>query len=145
MATKRETGNEELKKTLRTAGFKATPARLALLSLMKRTRKPLSAQRMIDALKPGFDQATVYRIVKNLISSGIIRQVDLRHNHGHYELADAKTHHHHVICRSCGRIEDAEACLSEKFKKEVLAHSKSFSTIDDHALEFFGVCNNCTI
>ena len=94
---------------LRKSGSKATPSRLAILDVFKRTRNPMSAQEIMDALPQGTDQATVYRTLKSLKEKGLIRQIDLRHNHAHYELADI-AEHHHLICLRCGRIEKVEHC-----------------------------------
>ena len=63
----------------------------------------MSAQEIIDALPSRFDQATVYRTIGSLKEKGVVRQIDLRHNHAHYELTDARDHHH-LICEACGRL-----------------------------------------
>ncbi len=133
---------EEFRGVLRKSGYKATPARLAVLSIIKQSKNPLSAQGVIEKLKPDFDQATVYRTFKNLKESGIIRQIDLRHNHAHYEIANDKEHHH-LVCIRCGRIEDVQKCGVEDMHSLILRSSKYFSEIRQHALEFYGICKSC--
>ena len=88
------------------------------------------------------DQATVYRTVKSLKQKGIIRQIDLRQNHAHYEFADM-AEHHHLVCAECGKIEDVRHCKVENWEGTVLHHSKHFAEIRQHALEFYGVCKTC--
>lgn len=127
---------------LRKSGSKATPSRLAILDVFKRTRNPLSAQEIMGALPQGTDQATVYRTLKLLKEKGLIKQIDLRHNHAHYELADV-AEHHHLICLRCGRIEKVEHCGVEEIQSMVLRDSKHFSEIRQHALEFYGICKTC--
>lgn len=127
---------------LRKSGYKATPSRLMVLSLLGKGHRPMSAQGVIDALGNAMDQATVYRIFKDLKTKGLVRQVDLRHNHAHYELVKT-TDHHHLICMYCGKIEDVNGCGALEMQGAVLRHSKHFSTIKQHALEFYGACKAC--
>ncbi len=131
------------REVLRKSGYKATPSRLAILGIFRKTRKPMSAQEVIDTLPHDTDQATVYRTLKSLKEKGIIKQIDLRHNHAHYELA-ALAEHHHLICLHCGKIEDVRHCGVEEIQSTVLRSSKHFAEIKQHALEFYGVCKSCS-
>ncbi len=135
--------NKILEKTnfqaqLRKAGFKATPARVTLLSILEKEKQPISPQDIIRRIRHGADPVTVYRALKNLKDAGLVRQVDFQHAHAHYELADAKDHHH-LICVSCG----IEGCEAELMGKKVLRKSNKFNKIQRHSLEFFGLCNKC--
>lgn len=131
--------------TLRTAGHRATSARLAILEVLERASQPLSTQRIYQAIRKdsGADQATVYRSLELLEASGIVRQVDLRHGHAHYELAD-QNDHHHLVCLHCGRIEDFEGCGVRDMVKKTLRQSKQFASVQEHSFELFGVCKSCT-
>ena len=133
---------EDYRGILRKSGYKATPSRLAILGVMKKSKSPMSAQEVIDSLPGDADQATVYRTLKSLKEKGIIKQIDLRHNHAHYELANL-SEHHHLVCMHCGRIEDVHHCGIEEIQGTVLKSSKYFSEIRQHALEFYGVCKTC--
>lgn len=132
----------KFKAVLRKSGYKATPARLTVLELLQGSRHPMSAQRIIDAVGKDIDQATIYRIFKDLRAKGIIRQVDLRHNHAHYELVNTDDHHH-LICIYCGKIEDVNDCGVEDMQGTILQRSKYFSVIKQHSLEFYGICKSC--
>jgi len=150
-----------LKEVLRRNGWKATAPRLAVLSLLAKTKRPMSAQNIIDALphsrrpmrlprsvrRPArgagaIDQATAYRTLAAFKAKGIIRQVDLRHNHAHYELADV-AEHHHLICTRCGRVEDVRHCGIEAVQAAALRGAKHFAEITQHSLEFYGTCTSC--
>jgi len=135
-------GKTDFKTLLRKSGYKATPARLAVLTVLQRSRNPVSAQEIMGSLPYDIDQATVYRTVKSLKQKGIIRQIDLRQNHAHYEFADM-AEHHHLVCVECGRIEDVQHCKVEDWEGTVLKHSKQFAEIRQHALEFYGICKTC--
>jgi Fur family transcriptional regulator, ferric uptake regulator len=123
--------------------LRATPARLRVLSMLQKHNKPISIQDLHEQMRSlAVDQATLYRMLGVFTQKGIVRQIDLRHGHAHYELA-GEGHHHHIICEVCGRIEDVSGCDFEPFVQEALRHSTHFSRIDQHSIEFFGVCVPC--
>jgi Fur family ferric uptake transcriptional regulator len=134
---------ESFKVILRKSGHKATPSRIAILEIFKRSKKPLSAQEIIDALPHGTDQATVYRTLKSFKEKGLIKQIDLMQNHAHYELTDL-AEHHHLVCLRCGRVEDVHRCGVEAVESSILKSSKHFAEIKQHALEFYGICKVCS-
>jgi Fe2+ or Zn2+ uptake regulation protein len=101
-----------------------------------------SYKRKLGKLKSSIDETTVYRIIKLLNKQGVIKQIDLRHNHAHYELSGMKEHHH-IICLHCGKVEDVDKCGVQDMQVRVLSNSKHFAKINEHALEFYGVCKAC--
>lgn len=133
------------KEKLHEFGYKATPARLLILNALQKSKSPLSAQIIIDKIRKSVDPATVYRTLKTLKKEGIIRPIDFRHNHSHYELDtdQKKKHHHHLICTKCGSIEDISYCDIELLEEIVMRKSKLFNYINEHSLEFYGFCNKC--
>jgi Fe2+ or Zn2+ uptake regulation protein len=133
---------EDLRSILRKSGYKATPSRLAILEVFQKNKNPMSAQVIINTLPSNTDQATVYRTLKSLKEKGLIKQIDLRHNHAHYELTNI-AEHHHLVCLSCGKIEDVHHCGIEEMEGTVLRSSKHFAEIRQHALEFYGICKSC--
>ena len=131
---------------LRESGLKATPRRIYLLSLLAKANKPLSAHEFKDAWRQGkTDVVTLYRALEALASAGIVRRVDLQHGHTDYELVVSGEHHHHLVCTECGTIEDIEGCPAKSIEKRALAESSKFSSLQQHSLEFFGVCNICAV
>src|SRR6185295_9472199 len=99
----------ESKTQLKAGGLKVTPARLSLLDLFKHAEKPLSVKEIAAQLQNSdIDPVTLYRNVESLEQLGIIRQLRLQDRQAHYEIAD--DHHHHLICKICGKIVDVEGC-----------------------------------
>ena len=131
---------ETIKDELRAAGFKATSARVAVLALLRRHKKPLDVADIVAALPVTVDQATVYRTVRSLVESGLIRLVQLQSGVTHYELA-ALPHHHHVVCEQCGLVEDVDDCVAEQV---AMPRTKQFRTVTRHSIEYFGVCKECS-
>lgn len=124
-------------------GFKATAPRLAVLLALKQSRLPLS-MRQISARVTAktADEVTIYRTLNDLTAAQILRQVDFRHGHAHYEFQD-QNHHHHLICLNCGRAKDFSACNVGHIIKTTLRQSPEFSQITTHALELYGLCKRC--
>lgn len=134
--------DDDIKTTLRTSGYRATKARVAILKVLKLATAPVSMEDIEDKLaKFGIDQSTLYRTVNSLVESKLVRPVDMRHVHAHYELVGHD--HHHVICEKCGISEDFEGCGVEDLKTRALKQVKGFAEIKDHSVELFGLCHKC--
>lgn len=129
---------------LQAEGFRATPGRLSMLQVLAMADQPLAIPEIVRELKGRLNQVTVYRALESLCEVGIVRRVDMQHAHAHYELAEGEKHHHHLICKNCGRIEDVERCDAKDIEKTVLQKSKQFAVIENHSLEFFGTCKKCS-
>jgi Fur family transcriptional regulator, ferric uptake regulator len=127
---------------------KATPARMAILDLLMSEKHPISGPSLMKKLKKSsevsFDEATLYRSLEALVQSGLIHRVHISHDQSYYESALRK-HHHHVVCISCGDIEDVDECAYEVHLKAAAFGLKKFKGIDRHSLEFFGTCNSCLV
>ncbi len=128
---------------LRDAGLRATPGRIALLAVLERTSVPLTAAEIEKKLKGKLNQVTVYRALEALIASGIVRRVNLEHDHAHFELVHGREHHHHAVCRSCGKVEDIEVPHTARPEHEALKRATQFAALDSYALDFFGTCKSC--
>ena len=133
----------DLRSLLRKAGMKITPGHLEIFSIIAKSKKPVSSQDVIEILGKKFNPATIYRAVAKLKTSGLIRQIDLRQNHAHYEFFDM-AHHHHIICTSCGKMEDIEDCNLPAMHEQILNQTKQFTNIHHHSLEFYGLCKKCS-
>ncbi len=128
---------------LRDAGLKATPGRISLLTLLSKEPKPLTVAAIKK--KSSKDTVTLYRALEDFVTAGIVRRIDFAHSHAHYEIVAGRKHHHHVICKKCELVEDIYLCEFGNLEKSVLAETKGFYAITDHALEFFGMCKTCSI
>jgi Fe2+ or Zn2+ uptake regulation protein len=87
---------------LKSGGFKATPARVALLGALSNSKKPMSVEQITGKMKKIPDLATVYRALKEFEEAKIIARVSLKDGSGAYELLSGKSHHHHLVCTDCG-------------------------------------------
>lgn len=127
---------------LKSSNLKSTGARLALLDIFKHAKKPLSVSEIFALLKQDkTDKVTLYRNVEALAELGILKQIRLKDRQAYYELVEQK-HHHHLICKQCGKIKDIATCNLDTVKKTVLK-TTGFASISEHSLEFFGICASC--
>jgi len=134
-----------LKKELKATGRRVTRTRQAVLALFERTAKPLSAMEIFSQLQKehvAIDLVTVYRTVHVLKELGLVAQVELHHEgQARYELKQGREHHHHIRCQLCGEIVDLVLCPLKKITKLIERQTKFI--VDDHTLEFTGLCPRC--
>lgn len=103
-----------------------------------------SAQEIHDLLKQRGDAVgltTVYRTLQSLVDAG---EVDtLRNNDGeslYRRCSDG--HHHHLVCRACGRTVEVEGPTVERWAERVAAEH-GYADLS-HTLEIFGTCQACS-
>ncbi|MBP9762877.1 transcriptional repressor [Patescibacteria group bacterium] len=134
-----------LKDQLNAAGFRATPSRLAIAKYMQQAHKPLTTAMLANTFVPHeLDLATLYRTLKSFEEKGLVRHVTIDQRFASYEWVEEDgEHHHHLICQTCGLIEEIPDCELESLEKRVLKQATRFREIHSHSLEFFGVCKAC--
>lgn len=129
-------------KALHEVGQRVTPARLLVLSVLEKEKRPLSVEAIIGVIgKKSIDYVTAYRTITMLKKASLVRQVDFQHNHAHYELSSLGDHHH-VVCVKCDAVADVTDCGIAQMQKTALRES-GFQEITEHSLEFFGICKKC--
>lgn len=101
---------EAVRSRLRSAGLRATPARIAVYGALLGTDAPMSHAEVCDAVEGGgFDRATVYRNLVDLAEAGLLRRADLGDHVWRFERkadgADpADEGHPHFVCSECGGV-----------------------------------------
>lgn len=100
-------------------------------------------------LAAGGDKAlsSLYRNLGVLEDAGVLRRVASTDGQARYELAEELTeHHHHLVCRSCGRVEDVDASprLESAMTRvmEQIAAASGFRP-EEHRLDVVGLCADC--
>lgn len=84
--------------------------------------------------------ATVYRTLQLLVEGGT---VDVLRNDAGEALYRrcGSGHHHHLVCRTCGRTVEVEGPTVERWANRI-ADEHGFTDIQ-HTLELFGTCATC--
>lgn len=85
--------------------------------------------------------ATVYRNLQVLEESGQVDAIRATTGEVLYRACRGDTHHHHIICTSCGCAEEVEVKGVEQAIREVAATHNFL--LSDHLLELLGLCENC--
>lgn len=100
------------KETLRSAGLRATAARIAVLRRLADAGMPQSHAEVVAALEDsGFDQSTLFRCLNELADAHLVARIDLGDQLRRFELAkpggEGQAEHAHFMCVDCGKL----ACL----------------------------------
>lgn len=84
--------------------------------------------------------ATVYRTLTDLVAAGEADSLQSKDSEALYR-ACTTSHHHHLICRECGKTLEIEANQVEKWADQV---AKSHGFIEpSHNIDIFGICAAC--
>ena len=137
---------------LKEKGFKITPLRKAMLNVFQAKRSTLTAEKLREQIRrriPNAGLQSVYRNLADFTKVGITEELFLEKRKAAYALCDGiSTHHHHAVCRRCGRSEEVKACeldavsraMKRSFRK--LKSGKGFR-IERHFLQLEGLCRAC--
>lgn len=123
--------------------LRATRQRAAVSALLHETDDFRSAQQLHALLRTRGDAVgltTVYRTLQQLVETG---EVDmLRTDDGESLYRRCSTgHHHHLVCRNCGRTVEVEGPAAERWAQKV-AREHGFADVQHH-FEVVGVCPDC--
>ena len=99
---------EHARVVLDQAGHRKGGARDAMIDLLSSQSCALSALEIEDRLRASerrVARASIYRILELLQERGLVARLELGAGMTRYELIDpAGTHHHHLLCESCGSL-----------------------------------------
>jgi Fur family ferric uptake transcriptional regulator len=114
---------------LRAEKSKLTPPREAIIRTSLSFAAPFHAEQLLAAARLRdrlISVATVYRLLPLLVKSGVLREIDLKHDsHQHYEVNRAPTTGH-IVCQDCQQvIEVQDACLT--LRENFVANSMGFT------------------
>ena len=85
--------------------------------------------------------ATVYRTLQAMAIDGDVDMLRTVDGEAVYRRCSTGHHHHHLVCRTCGRTVEVEGPAVESWADKVSAEH-GFSDVQ-HTLEIVGTCSNC--
>ena len=126
-----------------TAPARNTRQRSAVAALLSDVDGFHSAQELHAILRSRGERiglTTVYRTLQTLADSG---DIDVMRPPGgeHLYRRCSDGHHHHLVCRSCGKTVEVVGPAVESWADKVAAQH-GFSDVS-HTLEIFGTCPEC--
>ncbi|GAA6524743.1 Fur family transcriptional regulator [Intrasporangium sp. DVR] len=127
-----------------TAPRKPTRQQAAVAELLEKCNDFTSAQTVHARLREageGVGLATVYRALQAMVEAGTVDVLRTDEGEAVYR-ACSTHHHHHLVCRACGRTVEVEGPTVEQWTDRVAAQH-GFSDVT-HTLEIFGTCGDCS-
>lgn len=140
-------GMERAIEAIEASPHRLTKPRRLLLEAIFEKDGPFSAAELSQraarrARRGGCDPVTVYRTLGLFEDLGIIQRCDFAADKAHYEVSRPEgSHHHHFLCRACGKVEPLDFCVVEG--QEQLFYKLGYSQLE-HRLEFTGLCPTCS-
>lgn len=127
-------------------GQRYTNGRQEIVEVLLAADGPVTLPALLGS-RPALPQSSAYRNLLVLEQAGVVRRLVHNTGHAHYELVeDLTSHHHHMICETCGTISDIElatpleATLDEAF--DAVTAAVGF-TARHHAIDIYGECAEC--
>ncbi|MGE4241338.1 ferric iron uptake transcriptional regulator [Ramlibacter sp.] len=126
---------------LKSTGLKATLPRLKILDVFhKGGLRHMTAEDVFRVLldeRSDIGLATVYRVLTQFEQAGILTRSHFESGKAVYELNEG-THHDHLVCLDCGRVEEFYDPEIERRQNDV-ARLQGFE-IAEHALSLYAHC-----
>ena len=125
------------------AGTRPTRQRRAVAAAMQSFDDFRSAQDIHDLLRRAGENvglSTVYRTLQALADGGEVDVLRTEDGEALYRRCSER-HHHHLVCRACGRTVEVAGPTVETWADAVAAEL-GFSEVS-HTLEIFGTCPSC--
>ena len=126
-----------------TPSMRITRQRRVLLDHLDGTPDFATAQEVHTQLRVAGESiglATVYRGLQWLADAGLVDAIRMNDGEMGYRRC-SPAHHHHLICRQCGRTIEISAELVETWASQV-ATAHGFHA-PDHNVEISGLCDDC--
>ena len=134
------TNIDELKST----GLKATLPRLKILEIFQKgALRHMTAEDVFRVLleeRSDIGLATVYRVLTQFEQAGILLRSNFESGKAVFELNEG-SHHDHLVCTSCGKVEEFYDAEIEK-RQQLVAKSKGW-VVQDHSMALYGQCASC--
>jgi Fur family ferric uptake transcriptional regulator len=126
---------------LKSSGLKATGPRLKILDVFQHSsRRHMTAEDVYKSLlaeDADIGLATVYRVLLQFEQAGLLSRSHFESGRSVFELNEGQ-HHDHLVCISCGRVEEFYDAEIETRQRQV-AEQRGFE-LQDHALALYAVC-----
>lgn len=127
---------------LKDRGVKVTAQRLAVMRAVA-GQPHCTADDIAAAVRREIgtiSRQAVYNAVDLLVQHGLLRRIQPAHSPARYE-DRVGDNHHHIICRSCGRVVDVDCAVG--FAPCLTPDDDAGFEIDEAEVIYWGRCPNC--
>ena len=133
-----------LKKALKKEGLRYTQQRQLIWDELCSSEEHRDAEEIYLSLRKddiNASRATVYRTIDVLVKNKLVRKLELGDGKARYENKIDSTHHDHLICVQCGKIEEFMNDKIEAIQDDIV---KSFGyKMIRHIHQLFVLCDEC--
>jgi len=138
---------EEFKTLLKENNLKFTTQRESVFKTLFEYDKHFSPEDLYNLLKKkhpnsNIGMTTVYRTLNLLEENKLVTSISFGIAGKKYEFG-YKSHHDHLICEACGKIEEFEDETIEKLQEKI-AKMRGFK-MTEHVMQLFGICKECQV
>lgn len=138
---------DDIRAALHGAGLRATPARVAVVDVLRRAKTPLTHAEVASALeRRGWDRATIFRNLVALVDAEFLTRTDLGDHVWRFgvtavQAVGGEVHEHaHFLCTECGAV----SCMPQA-RIELPRGAKAPKSVRARSVEIQirGVCDDC--
>ncbi len=155
MPCRRKCGSQWWHGKVKGCGYRITAGREAIIEALAQTHDHLSAEDLYSRIhdrNPNVGLTTIYRTLDMLVNSGLVFKFDFGDGKARYELTEGPKgahHHHHLVCTGCKRVIDYTDFIDDEVEllhriEKGLSKKYTFK-IDNHLIQFYGLCQSCAI
>jgi Fe2+ or Zn2+ uptake regulation protein len=126
------------------AGYRVTEPRRAVAELVASREGHFTAADLIDAARLDaldIGRATIFRSLDLFTELDMLERIDLPTGDHAYVACEPQAHHHHIVCQSCGRVEE----VLDPGLAAAVEHIEVRTgwQVDAHRFELYGHCPTC--
>jgi Fur family transcriptional regulator, ferric uptake regulator len=133
---------ERLSALVHDKGGRDSRRRRAVTRAVEKAMSHLTAEEVLHKARksdPSIGPATVYRTLNLLRDAGLVREIRDGRGPSSYELL--RTHHDHLVCVRCGRVEEISDPSIEKRQNSIYGRFR-FKPVS-HTMQLYGICPEC--
>jgi Fur family ferric uptake transcriptional regulator len=134
---------ELFKRYIRNNRLRLSHPRLLIYQELSDTKSFLCAQELYQCLlkkQKKIGLTSIYRALDLFESLGMVFKA-INGSSVKYKLCEVENHHHHIICKGCGKVAELNFCDISDWSKKV-TESTGYQ-VTDHQLNFYGYCKAC--
>lgn len=133
---------KNLTTVFKSRNLKLTPQRIAVYDILKNSKSHPSAETIYSAIKkqyPTMSLATVYKSLKTMVEVELVAELNV--GEGNFRYDANLIPHPHIVCISCGRVDDIETDDFSMINETVKNHT-DYDVLASR-IYFYGICPNC--
>jgi len=134
---------EFFKELMRGNNLRLSHPRFLIYQELSSALTPPSPQELFHSLrkkKRRIGLTSIYRCLDLFESLGIVFKI-IRRPNVRYKLCESDNHHHHIVCKKCGRVVELNFCDISGWSRKVTQCTGY--EVTDHQLNFYGFCEAC--